>query len=667
MAGERSGLEAVDSVMNQVLDLTRQPTRTQQLLSNTAVDDIFCFESFLWIGGISSATAFVISMAHISQHLRYNMSKEIKRCTLRILLLVPLYSVDCFFALVLNTDKGRYIELLKSLREFYEAFVLSAFMQLILTFLGRREGDDDVGGPFAVGEAFCKARRQPSHMSVNKLLGRVPVPFGAGISFVAQVLLCILQYAVVMVAVLAANITIWHFEWEKVPVKVFFFEMPLGNLPFAIKAVSSGLALYSLIFFYFEARQCEELNERLVQIRPEMKFLSVKMILFFTFFQTLVVGNILTKIGVFNSFENGKWTAKLIGEAVQSFLLCVEMLVFALWHIQAYPVKEFNVMEAEARLKAAIRRGTCSELTNAIDEAVRADLDDESELLHQAKTMKNEKYPQVGFMSRSADFVLTTSQAAKVALRVDMEQQVLMVFRSDANEVDGIGAAVHNGSGPVVHLSGGFERAITNDSACPAAPKVERNRPASACWQGCMQDCDLILGIIQRRLNLWVKELCCPHGEVGFLATFAMFNDILNLLLRSRRLTVAARTLLRALEREAPSQMLWCCGQWQAPTEKEIEEAFEAFDLRGNKRVSEQDLMDVFVTTNLLQESDGKQVVAQMGRMLGGESASQAKSGEREFTLEQFTQIITSEIKRNSSYQGLNDPLLKGIAPAVGQ
>mmetsp|Transcript_240 Transcript_240/g.617 ORF Transcript_240/g.617 Transcript_240/m.617 type:complete len:268 (+) Transcript_240:36-839(+) len=267
-------------------------------------------------------------------------------------------------------------------------------MQFVLTFLGSRRADGQMGGAQAVGEEFTVAQRKPNHDSINVRLCRIPVLYPPGSAFVAGVLVGILQYAIVMVAVLVADILIWSLKLDSI-----------AKVPFFIKGVSCAWAMYNLVFFYYEARQCPTLKERLEQIHAENKFLAVKMIIFFTFFQQVLLGTVLNDwLHFFDQFAGlADLSGKQVAEGAQSFLLCVEMFFFSLWHVQAYPVDEFNKLDAAASLSAAISKESRVDLKNAVTEAIAAGLEDLGStekqadewrrLLDLAREMLDHKFP----------------------------------------------------------------------------------------------------------------------------------------------------------------------------------------------------------------------------------------------------------------------------------
>lgn len=90
--------------------------------------------------------------------------------------------------------------------------------------------------------------------------------------------------------------------------------------------ITYTLALYALLIFYMGT------HELLEPFRPLLKFVLVKSVIFLTFWQGLFI-SICVGAGLVPSAEDGN--------AIQNFLICVEMLPAAVFMIFAFPWKEF--------------------------------------------------------------------------------------------------------------------------------------------------------------------------------------------------------------------------------------------------------------------------------------------------------------------------------------
>lgn len=101
-----------------------------------------------------------------------------------------------------------------------------------------------------------------------------------------------------------------------------------------IESICVSIAMYALIQFYYQ------LKEKIADHRPLLKIVSIKLVIFLCFWQSIVI-SFLTSSGVI------KPTAKLaepdIKIGISSVLLCIEMALFAIMHIFAFPYKPYKI------------------------------------------------------------------------------------------------------------------------------------------------------------------------------------------------------------------------------------------------------------------------------------------------------------------------------------
>mmetsp|Transcript_6967 Transcript_6967/g.16475 ORF Transcript_6967/g.16475 Transcript_6967/m.16475 type:complete len:216 (-) Transcript_6967:692-1339(-) len=90
----------------------------------------------IMVGTTCALVASLISAVHFSRHACNAAVPSIKFCTLKIVFMVPFFSVDAVACLLDSRSKYQVPEILTFLREFYEAVVLVAFLQLVLNCLG---------------------------------------------------------------------------------------------------------------------------------------------------------------------------------------------------------------------------------------------------------------------------------------------------------------------------------------------------------------------------------------------------------------------------------------------------------------------------------------------------------------------------------------------------
>lgn len=92
----------------------------------------------------------------------------------------------------------------------------------------------------------------------------------------------------------------------------------------AIKVVSKCVALFSLWAFY------QAVKEEAKPMEPGKKFASLRILVFFTFWQSLLIA-LLVKLGVIPASSTWEWqSAQAVGAGLQNFALCVEMFLAAI-------------------------------------------------------------------------------------------------------------------------------------------------------------------------------------------------------------------------------------------------------------------------------------------------------------------------------------------------
>lgn len=279
--------------------------------------------------GALTFCAVLLSTVHIFMHLRWNRTK-LWRCTCRILAIVPIYSLDAWGCLMLEANDFGWAELLTLLREVYESMAIVSFMQFILTFLH---------GPKHLAQELEKKHPEPFQ---HPIVLRWFLPkYRPGAHFVACVVLGILQYIPVMLLIFVVNFGFWILSEQDVQLE---WLMRLTLIPKLLKAGSCALAMYHLALFY------HKVHDELGTIRPVLKFMGIKGIVFFTFWQELFIA-IFVKVNVIPPSERNKqdhlWGQMQIADGIKNLLLCGEMLVFAELHRRAYPYNPYEELEEE--------------------------------------------------------------------------------------------------------------------------------------------------------------------------------------------------------------------------------------------------------------------------------------------------------------------------------
>ncbi|KZP10495.1 DUF300-domain-containing protein [Athelia psychrophila] len=265
------------------------------------------------VAGIMTVVTIIITTVNIILHtMNYYRPLE-QRQIIRILLLPPVYATISFFSYRFFRDYTYYF-LAESI---YEALAVAAFLMLLINYVG--ESTEERKAILAEKEKkkipfpFCCWRFRPSK------------PY-----FMHTLKWAVLQYCLFRPLIsLAGVITEAYNVLCPEQYSIHFAEVYLDSFDF----VSFSIALYALIVFYALTR--ENLKGR----APLAKFLSIKLIVFFTFYQGFVF-SVLQSHNVIKGSQF--WTSTNVANGLQALCTCVEMVVFSalmMWSFSSAPYR----------------------------------------------------------------------------------------------------------------------------------------------------------------------------------------------------------------------------------------------------------------------------------------------------------------------------------------
>ncbi|XP_057584152.1 transmembrane protein 184C isoform X3 [Hippopotamus amphibius kiboko] len=244
-----------------------------------------------FIAGIFLLLTIPISLWVILQHLVHYTQPELQKPIIRILWMVPIYSLDSWIALKYPSI-AIYVD---TCRECYEAYVIYNFMGFLTNYLTNRY-------PNLV--LILEAKDQQKHFP--PLCCCPPWTMGEVLLFRCK--LGVLQYTVVrpFTTIVALICELLHIYDE-------------GNFSFSnawtylviINNMSQLFAMYCLLLFY------KVLKEELSPIQPVGKFLCVKLVVFVSFWQAVVIA-LLVKVGVISEKHTWEWqTVEAVATGLQ--------------------------------------------------------------------------------------------------------------------------------------------------------------------------------------------------------------------------------------------------------------------------------------------------------------------------------------------------------------
>ncbi|XP_055341941.1 transmembrane protein 184C-like [Paramacrobiotus metropolitanus] len=263
-----------------------------------------------FIGGIFVFLSVPVSLHTLVQHLIHYTKPSLQRHIIRILWMPTIYAASAWFSLRFPSG-AIYFD---TFRSCYEAYVIYNFMRFLLNYLEER--CDIV---YAL-----ELKPQQCHF--------VPVRFvlpswAMGYNFLTNCKLGVLQYTVVMPVITATA-----FVCESLNVYnegTFDFTSAWSYLV-VLANLSQIWAMYCLILFY------QACKEELAPMRPLSKFLCVKLIVFASFWQSIVIA-IVVNVGLAKGQSAIPETdIKSVSTGLQDILICGEMVLASIAHHFAF-------------------------------------------------------------------------------------------------------------------------------------------------------------------------------------------------------------------------------------------------------------------------------------------------------------------------------------------
>ncbi|TYJ53631.1 hypothetical protein B9479_005718 [Cryptococcus floricola] len=219
------------------------------------------------------------------------------------------YSIVSFFSYRYYTEYEYYI----LAETAYEAVTLSAFLMLLMELVSMGTVDLNIGSALAEKDK----KKFPFPFGFWRFRASKPY-FWHALSF------SVMQYVVLRPLISVIGIICQYYgvlcpeEYS-----IHYAEVYLDAVDF----VSISVALYGLIVFYVLCK--DELKGK----KPLNKFLAIKLIVFFTFYQSFLF-SILQSHGVIKA--TAMWTATNVSDGLSALCTCVEMVFFSVYMGWAY-------------------------------------------------------------------------------------------------------------------------------------------------------------------------------------------------------------------------------------------------------------------------------------------------------------------------------------------
>lgn len=289
------------------------------------------------ITGIVAFIAIILSIHLMLRHLNNWSEPEGQLSIVRIIMMIPIYSLTSWLAIIF----GRYAIYLHLLRDSYESLVLYEFFCLIqhyfmkeaphyFSYLGKindrairtveeEEEEEEKNRVPCFVDYFSEYEESPWPFPLCFLPNMVP-----GAKFFLFIKACVIQYVFIkpilsFLAVLLHMKGFYH---------TGYFMITDGYLWITILCnVSMTISLYMLIIFYLLISDVTEPHN------PLPKFLSIKVLIFFIFWQSLLF-SILYYVEVLPLlFDWDRYRSSL---TLENLCICIEMLLLSVAHLWVY-------------------------------------------------------------------------------------------------------------------------------------------------------------------------------------------------------------------------------------------------------------------------------------------------------------------------------------------
>ncbi|KAI1116784.1 organic solute transporter Ostalpha-domain-containing protein [Nemania sp. NC0429] len=281
----------------------------------------------LIIAGASTIVAIIVSFWLIWRHaLNYTKPREQKHI-IRILFMVPIYATSAFLSLWFYWHAIYY----QVISEAYEAFAIASFFALMChlvapdlheqkQFFRQLQPIKPWLIPLSWFAKCCGGDRG---------IWRTPK---SGLTWFNIIWIGVYQYCFIRIAMTIVAVVTEHFdkycESSNSPVFAHIWVI-------LIEAIAVTIAMYCIFQYYSQFRQT------LAEHKLGLKVLSIKLVVFLSFWQTIAIS--LATSSTFHLVSpNEKLAYPDLKVGIPSLLLCVEMALFAILHIWAFPYAPYK-------------------------------------------------------------------------------------------------------------------------------------------------------------------------------------------------------------------------------------------------------------------------------------------------------------------------------------
>jgi len=273
------------------------------------------------LAGTFTLLSCLISMWHMTAHLRRFNQPVVQRKILAILWMSPIYAVTSWLSLVFPVAEP-YLAIIK---DFYEAYVIYQFLSFCIAVLGKGNREtvvdllaqhaDHLTPPFRC----CGCCRPDPYETPRQLANAV----------LMQCQRFAMQFVFLRPLTSIALFVLGKMQYYGLGDGPTDYRSPQFWLV-GLQNLSVFVAFTGLLKFY------HAVDEDLAWCRPFAKFCCIKGVVFMTFWQGLAIAVLA------GATEAGGDNAEAWAKSAQNFLICLEMLLFSIAHFYCFPTEEWE-------------------------------------------------------------------------------------------------------------------------------------------------------------------------------------------------------------------------------------------------------------------------------------------------------------------------------------
>jgi len=320
----------VNKAENEIQDeVTKVKADVESYVRST--QDQFSMENSFMVyqlAGTFTVLTCLISMWHMTAHLRKFNQPTVQRKIMAILWMSPLYAVTSWFSLVFHSAEG-YLAIVK---DAYEAYIIYQFLSFCIAVLGKGDRDnvvdllsrraDHLTPPFrfcAICEA-CGLVRPYEYEDDRHLADAI----------LLQCQAFAIQFVFLRPVITTAMVVLNKLQYYGLGDGPGDYKSPQFSLT-VLQNLSIAIAFAGLLKFY------HAVDKDLAWCRPFPKFLCIKGVVFMTFWQGLALSVLAEFTDVSGEGDRDEWA-----KSAQNFLICLEMLLFSIAHFYCFPTDEWQ-------------------------------------------------------------------------------------------------------------------------------------------------------------------------------------------------------------------------------------------------------------------------------------------------------------------------------------